>query len=227
MGLGIELTDGQPVLYHLLVKEMPHDQVAVEARPNLFVIPSNELTALAENQIKAEMGTELFLFNSLGETDEYDYILVDCPPSLNELHKNALYFAEEMIIPIDMDRWAVNGALRILESADRMYKAFRRRPEIRGVIPWKIDMRTSMTHMVSQILQQSYGDKLLPSIRCDETFKKAAGAGKTIFEYSPRSKGAIDFELVIDALIAQENPVSPVIMAGGGVDHSVTEHVFA
>ncbi|MCP9495796.1 MAG: ParA family protein [Pyrinomonadaceae bacterium MAG19_C2-C3] len=231
-GLGIVVKDGQPVFYHLMVKDMSYKEVVVEARPNLFVIPSNELTALAESHIAAEMGREMYLFNKLGDVTEFDYMVVDCAPALSVLHNNALLFSEEMIIPVSMERWAVDGGLDILKSADRMGRVYRRQPVICGVLPWKVDLRTNMTHTVVQILGQAYGSRLLPQIRSDEKFKAAAAEGKTIFEFDAHSKGAQDYGLVTDAVLAQEvdNQKARRTESGSSekeAEHGIAERIFA
>lgn len=229
-GLGIVVTEGQPVFYHLMVKDTPYRDVIVEARPNLFVVPSNELTSLAESHIAAEMGREMYLFNKLGDVTEFDYMVIDCAPALSVLHNNALLFSEEMIIPVSMERWAVDGGLDILKSADRMGRVYRRQPAICGVLPWKVDMRTNMTHTVIEVLDKAYGSKLLPQIRSDEKFKAAAAEGKTIFEFDPRSKGAHDYWLVTDAILAQESKESlkaKNVLTEKEAEHGITERIFA
>src|SRR3712207_9572938 len=99
----------------------------IEARPNLFVIPSDKRTAMAENIISAQPGRELALTVRLSEVTGFDYVVLDCPPALNVMHNNALLYSTELIIPIDMDRLAPQGAKGTLESA----------AELEKVLDWK------------------------------------------------------------------------------------------
>jgi chromosome partitioning protein len=88
--LGLKIGKNQPTLYNLLVDDLAYDQVMIEARPNLFVIPSDKRTAMAENIISAQPGRELALSVRLSEAAGFDYVLLDCPPALNVMHNNAL-----------------------------------------------------------------------------------------------------------------------------------------
>ena len=208
--LGLKVTKTDPTLYNLLVDDLAYDQVAIEARERLFVVPSDKRTAMAENIISAQPGRELALSVRLSEVAGFDYVILDCPPALNVMHNNALLYSNELIIPIDMDRLALQGAKGILDSAAELEKVFKFSADVCGVLPTFIDRRTNITHQVMSVIETRYAPKVLPPIRSDAKLRQASAHGKTIFEYDSHSKGAEDYRAVTSAIIAQEGAVPAV-----------------
>jgi chromosome partitioning protein len=204
--LGLKISKQQPTLYNLLVDDLAYDEVMVEARPSLFLVPSDKRTAMAENIISAHPGRELALTVRLAEVTGFDFIVLDCPPALNVMHNNALLYANELLIPIDMDRLALQGAKGILDSATELEKVFKYSANICGVLPTFIDRRTNITHQVMRVIETRYGPKVLHPIRSDAKLRQAAAHGKTIFEYDNHSKGADDYRTVADAILTQPLP---------------------
>src|SRR5919107_970795 len=144
------------------------------------------------------------LYNLMVDDLAYDQVIVDCPPALNVMHNNALLYSNELIIPIDMDRLALQGAKGILDSAAELEKVFKYSAGICGVLPTFIDRRTNITHQVMRVIESRYTSKVLPPIRSDAKLRQASAHGKTIFEYDSHSKGADDYRAVTEAIIAQE-----------------------
>jgi chromosome partitioning protein len=217
--LGLKIGKNQPTLYNLMVDDLAYDQVIVEARPNLFIIPSDKRTAMAENIISAQPGRELALTVRLSELAGFDYVVLDCPPALNVMHNNALLYSNELIIPIDMDRLALQGAKGILDSAAELEKVFKYSANICGVLPTFIDRRTNITHQVMKVIETRYAPKVLPPIRSDAKLRQASSHGKTIFEFDSHSKGADDYRAVTDAILAQEK-VAPDAESVGYVEET-------
>lgn len=202
--LGIKVGKQQPTLYHLLVEDVIYDQVMVQAREHLYLIPSDKRTALAENIISGQAGRELILKMRLAPVSGFDYIILDCPPALNVLHNNALLYSDELVIPIDMDRLALQGAKGILDSVAELARMFSERAGISGVLPTFVDRRTNITHQALRLIEDTYTPKVLPAVRSDSKLRQAASHGKTIFEYDSHSKGAEDYQAVTAAILAQE-----------------------
>ncbi|HZS46168.1 MAG TPA: ParA family protein [Blastocatellia bacterium] len=202
--LGIKINKQQPVLYNLLVEDLAYDQVSIEARPNLFLIASDKRTSVAENIIAGQPGRELMLKLRLQTLTGFDYVILDCPPALNVLHNNALLYSNELIIPVDMDRLALQGAKGILDSVAELARMFTERASISGILPTFIDKRTNITHQVLRVIEETYAGKVLPAVRSDAKLRQASSHGKTIFEYDPHSKGAEDYLAVVDSIVSQE-----------------------
>lgn len=216
--LGVRVSRQQATLYNLLVEDLAYDEVMVEARANLFLIPSDKRTALAENIISGQAGRELMLKVRLAPINGFDYVVLDCPPALNILHNNALLYSDELVIPIDMDRLALQGAKGILDSVSELAKMFSERAAISGVLPTFVDRRTNITHQALRLIGETYSPKVLPAVRSDSKLRQAASHGKTIFEYDAHSKGAEDYQAVTAAIIGQEQDLQ-----SGESSHVVTQ----
>jgi len=207
--LGVKVDKRQSTLYHLLVEDVIYDQVMVQVRDNLYLIPSDKRTAVAENIISGQAGRELILKMRMAPVSGFDYIILDCPPALNVLHNNALLYSDELVIPIDMDRLALQGAKGILDSVAELARMFSERAAISGVLPTFVDRRTNITHQALRLIEETYSPKVLPAVRSDSKLRQAASHGKTIFEYDSHSKGAEDYQAVTAAILAQETTAQP------------------
>jgi chromosome partitioning protein len=121
VSFGIE---GEQGLYHLLVDGADPHACAVNARPNLDLISSNETVASAELIMTGESGRETLLRRRMRGIQSYDFILLDCPPSLSLLSQNALTYAEEVLVPISMDYLALIGVKQILKASQKKTRNF-------------------------------------------------------------------------------------------------------
>ncbi|MDD5475597.1 MAG: ParA family protein [Syntrophales bacterium] len=134
--------------------------------------------------------------------DSYDYILLDCPPSINVFTKNALMAADEVIIPVDMGFFSILGLKQLLEEIKRSRKELNRSLILRGVLICKFDRRTALSDQIFGILRESFPDKLFKTlIRINIDLVKAQIAQKSIFDYNPRSNGAEDFMSLTEEII--------------------------
>lgn len=201
-GLGVVLTSQSPTLYHVLKDDLPFQKAIIETRPGLWVLPSNATTAVAETHLNSLPARELQLKEKFSEVADFDYVILDCPASLNILHNNALLYADELILPIGPEKWAYDGARQILESAARLAKYYQHQPQILGALPTMVDRRLAITSEMSELLSYSFGEKVLPAIRADATLRNAQKNAKTIFEFAPRGKGARDYHNLVKAVEA-------------------------
>jgi chromosome partitioning protein len=199
-GLGVAVENGLPTLYHVLKEDLPFQNAILETRENLWLLPSNATTAVAENHLNSLPARELQLREKLAASDGFDYIILDCPASLNILHNNALLYADELLLPIGPEKWAYDGARQILESAARLAKYYNHQPRILGALPTMLDRRLAITGEMMDLLHFSFGDKVLPAIRSDATLKNAQKNSKTIFEFAPNSKGAVDYKNLVSVI---------------------------
>ncbi|MBX7220161.1 MAG: AAA family ATPase [Blastocatellia bacterium] len=199
---GIRLEKRQPTLYHVLIEDLNVMEVVVPLRPNVHILPSDKKLAAAEALLVGMTARETTLSLRLGHLAEFDIVLLDCAPALNLMHQNALLFADELLIPVDMDKLAISGCRAILESVNTLgvYNNFRI-PELTGIIPTFVDQRTNITNQVLGVLETLYPGKVLPSIRSDTKLKQAAAASQSIFEFDPKAKSANDYRVVTETLI--------------------------
>ena len=204
-GLGYEIKPTLPSIFHVL-KDIDFDfqDAIATVRENLDLIPSDTRTAGLEDILHSMPRREEMLRIKLAEANDWDFIILDCPPAHGLIHLNALLFAEHIIFPVTPEVWSYDGLEGVLSSIKRMQKYFAYKPNIIGALPTVVDERYALTGEVRSLLEETFGeDKLLPPIRTDAKLKNSQKEGKTIFEFAPRSRGAADYERLADEVIAR------------------------
>ncbi len=166
------------------------------------IIPSNNSLKDIEGQLLKEGRFDALKKSLRSIRGSYDYILFDCPPSINVFTKNALAAADEVIIPVDMGFFSILGLKQLLEEINSIRKELNRLLILRGVLVCKFDRRTALSDQVFEILQGSFPDKLFNTlIRVNIDLVKSQIAQKSIFDYNPRSTGAEDFISLAEEII--------------------------
>lgn len=196
-------------IYDLMAQDTAVEECIVNARPNLDCILSDKTAAVLEPMLVSTPRREEILRIRMRRVSGYDFILIDCSPSLSLMHQNALLYANNLLIPISMDTLALAGATSILESGKMLLKYFESELRILGVVPTFYDVRTNISKEVLSFVERSYTPlcKVFSPIRVDTKLKEAAAAHKTIFEYDPKSRSAEDYAILakeIDAAVSQE-----------------------
>lgn len=193
-GLGYEMTETTPALYHVLVGDLKWEEATATVRENLDLLPSNRMTALAEGAIYPMLSRESVLKRKMETAaGEYDIIVLDCPASLGILHVNALCFATHIVVPVQIGIWSVDGLEQIFRSMEEVGAATGRMPEVLGALLTMVDERYKLTEEVRELVSASFDGRLLPPIRTDADLMNAPKNRETIFEYNPNSKGAADY----------------------------------
>lgn len=190
---------GTQTLYHLLVEEKPLESCVVQARPNLDIIVGNETLASAEI-VLARMNEERdrMLRNRLADVQGYDFILLDCGPSLSILNMNALTFADHLIVPVSCDYLSLVGVKQVLKTLKNVNQVLMHPVSILGILPTFYDMRNNISDESVRTLKGHFHDKVLPPIRVNTRLKEAPQHQQTIFEYSPDSRGATDYRRLVE-----------------------------
>lgn len=190
-------------MYHLLMEDRLVSECIVSARENIDVVPSDNTLAVAEMQLAGQPRREETLEMRLRKLTGYDFVLVDCGPSLSLLHQNALLFVEELIIPVSMDYLSLLGAQQIIESIAFLRRFFERSPRLLGIIPTLYDQRTNISSEIFEAIQETYRDicPILPAVRIDTRVQQAVAKHKTIFEYAPSSRAAEDYDRITALLL--------------------------
>ena len=193
-------------MYHLLMEDRLLTDCIVPARENIDVVPSDNTLAVAEMQLAGQPRREETLQLRLRKLTGYDFILVDCGPSLSLLHQNALLFVEELIIPVSMDYLSLLGAQQIIESIAFLRRFFERSPSLLGIIPTLYDQRTNISSEIYEAIRETYGDlcPILPAVRIDTRVQQAMAKHKTIFELAPSSRAAEDYWRITSILLNEE-----------------------
>lgn len=166
------------------------DAVHETHTPGLFVLPANAHLAGAEVELVSEQRREFKLQNALVSTS-YDYIIIDCPPSLGLLTVNALTVAQAVFIPVQAEYYALEGLGQLLHTIQRVREGLNPSLALLGVVLTMYDKRTSLSEQVMHELKNYFGDKLFKTvIPRNVRLAEAPSFGKTIFEHDSWSKGA-------------------------------------
>lgn len=159
---------------------------------NLFLCPSNIDLAGAEIELVSENNREYLLRNAVaGIKDDYDFIIIDCPPSLGLLTLNSFVCADSIIIPIQCEYYALEGLSQLTNTVRSIKKAFNPSLEIEGVLLTMYDTRTNLSVQVAGEVKKYYGEKLYKSvIPRNVRLSEAPSFGQPINIYDKHSKGS-------------------------------------
>lgn len=139
-------------------------------------------------------GREFLLKEALEGIQNYDYILLDCPPSLGLLTLNALTTAREVYIPLQTEFLALQGMSKLLSTIDIVKKRLNKNIEITGIIATRFDNRKNLNKEVVEKIEKYFGDRVFKTlIRDNVSLAEAPSYGQTIFEYKENSYGAKDY----------------------------------
>lgn len=189
-GLGLDKQKLNHTLYDVLFSRVQAHDAIQKVTPKLFILPSNANLAGAEVEMVGMQGRELLLRNVLGNLD-FDYILIDCPPSLGLLTINALSAANRVLIPVQAEYYALEGLSQLLNVIQQVRQALNPGLDILGVLITLYDSRNSLSQQVHKELENYFGNKLFKTIvPRNVRLAEAPSFGRTIVEHDKWSKGA-------------------------------------
>lgn len=192
-GLGIERGSVQSSLYEILVNEVPMKPVILHtSSEGLDIVPSNIQLAAAELELVGVKNRELRLKNAVAEIrDDYDYILVDCPPSLGQLAINAFTASDTILIPVQAEYYALEGLTQLLNTIRLVQRSYNRNFRIEGVLITMLDARTNLGFEVVEEVKKYFQEKVYKTvIPRNIRLSEAPSFGQSVIEYDPRSRGA-------------------------------------
>lgn len=198
-GLGVDLDEVENTVYEMMAQEATLQECCVKnAQENLDVLPSNMNLAGAEIEFQEVEHKERMLKNNLETVrDEYDYILIDCPPSLNILTINALTAADTVLVPIQCEYYALEGLGQVLKTVELVKRKMNPQLELEGVVFTMYDARTNLSlevvENVKNNLNQTIYKTIIPrNVRLAE----APSHGLPITRYDTRSTGAESYRML-------------------------------
>jgi len=206
VGVGIDRNNIELCLYNVLIESYPVSSVILKTSlNNLDIIPSTAKLAGAEVELVAEPERELRLKKALFEVkDNYDYLLIDCPPSLNLLTVNALTASDEVIIPIQCEYYALEGISQLVKTLEMVRESLNPMLKIGGILLTMYDSRTVLANQVAEEARKHFGKKVFQTIiPRNIRLAEAPSFGQPIIFYDPSSSGASAYESLSREVIGE------------------------
>ncbi len=195
-GLGINIRDLQASMYDVILNDLPiEDCVEATAVRNLFCAPAALDLAGAEIELVPAFSREMRLRRALDSVrDDYDYVLIDCPPSLGLLTVNGLAAASEVIVPIQCEYYALEGLGQLLRNVQLVQRNLNPRLELSAMVLVMYDARTKLADQVVHEVRDHFGEKVCKSI-VPRTVRlsEAPSFGQPIITFDPTSRGSIAY----------------------------------
>ncbi|MEE9127949.1 MAG: ParA family protein [Planctomycetota bacterium] len=189
------------------------DLIRSTGNDGLYMVPADTSLAGAEQLLANRIGRETILreaFESYEGPPEFDYVLMDCPPSLGVITANALVAGDEVIVPMQAEYFAMQGMAKLMEVIHLVKRRLNPELEPRFILPCMVDHRTRLSSEVISEIGRHFGDLLAAScIRSNVKLAEAPSFGHTIFEHAPDSHGAKDYLQFAEEFLAahEEAPV--------------------
>ncbi len=211
--LGIEPDSVDAGTYKVLTGSAQFDDALIEARPNLFLLGANIHLVGAESELVGVVGREIIFREAIAKTKQnFDWLLIDCPPSLGLLTLNALAATEEVIIPLQPHFLALQGLGKLLQTVTLVGRRINPALRVSGILMCMFDSRTSLSEEIKSDINKFLAGardsdcpwraaQIIPVfVRRNIKLAEAPGYGKTIFEYEPTCHGAEDYRLIAQHL---------------------------
>jgi chromosome partitioning protein len=192
-GLGIAAHELECTIYEVLKGEATSAE-AILRRNGVDVLPASLSLSGAEMEFSGVAGREFLLKEALLGSEQYDYVLLDCPPSLGLLTLNALTAAQEVYIPLQTEFLALQGMSKLIDTINVVKKRLNPGLIVSGIIGTRFDARKNLSREVVAKIEEHFTDKLFKTLIHDNVaLAEAPSFGQTIFEYRPDCRGARDY----------------------------------
>ena len=206
-GSGIPRITSRKTLYNVMVMGEPLENVILPTElPLLFVLPADKNLAGAEIELVETKNREYKIKNILSRIrDNFDYIIIDCPPSLGLLTLNGLTAADSLLVPIQCEYYALEGVTELFDTLARLRRGLNPQLTIEGLLLTMYDERTNLSSAVAQDLRDFYGTQVLKTvIPRNVRLAEAPSYGKPIILYDIRSRGAESYIQLAKEILSHE-----------------------
>ncbi len=204
-GVGIDKNNVEYSVYDMLVEDVSINKVVIPTeQENLWIIPANIALAGAEIELVSAMSREVRLKYAFKELEQdYDYIIIDCPPSLGLLTINSFTAATGIIIPVQCEYYALEGLSQLLNTIKLVQRHLNQGLEIEGVLLTMLDARTNLGNDVMSEVRAHFGDKVYDTIiPRNVRLSEAPSHGQPINVYDARSAGAKTYNELAEEVIS-------------------------
>ncbi len=207
-GFGVDKNDVDHTVYELLLGAAEFDDVLVETEfKGLYVLPSNIELSGAEIDLIGVDGREYLLRNILdAQKGRFDFVLIDCPPSLNMLTINAMTAADTVLVPIQCEYYALEGLSQLIHSVNLIQQKLNPKLELEGVVFTMYDSRNNLSKEVVENVQKNLNQNIYKTIiPRNVRLAEAPSYGMPITEYAPDSTGAEAYRTLALEMVAHED----------------------
>lgn len=208
-GLGVKKYENQDShIYHVLIGEKTLAETILKTKnAKLFISTANPDLVGAEIEMIDMPQREYRLKQAIASiAEEFDYIIIDCPPSLGMLTLNALTAANSFLVPLQCEYYALEGLSQLLNTAGLVKKNLNPQLHIEGIVLTMFDTRNNLSHQVVTEIKNHFGDKVFSSIiPRNVRLSEAPSHGQSIFEYDGKSIGALKYQELAKEIILKQN----------------------
>lgn len=204
-GIGIQKSQVEKDIYDVLVDEIPIKEAILKTNhQHVDIVPATIQLAGAEIELTAQMAREMRLKLGLEAVlNDYDYVLIDCPPSLGQLSINAFTASNSILIPVQSEYYALEGLNQLLNTVRLVQKHFNPNLAIEGVLLTMYDARTNLGAQVIEEVRKYFGDRVYDTIIPRNTrLAEAPSHGVSIIDYDPKSRGAEVYQELAKEVLA-------------------------
>jgi chromosome partitioning protein len=206
-GLGVDKSPDRKTIYQVLLREVEiREAISTTSFEGLFILPTDQNLVAANLDLVDSEEREIRLKTALDSVaDEYQYVLIDCPPALDLLTLNALVASDSVLIPIQCEFFALEGISQLIDTVDRVKDSFNATLAIEGVLLTMYDDRTNLTKQVENDLREFFGREVFKTV-IPRTIRlaEAPSFGQSILSYDPRSRGAEAYIQLAKEILAHE-----------------------
>jgi len=205
--LGLDIHNLERSMYNVFLEEVYLEEILTKTCvENMTLAPSNVALAGVERILAHEKGRDLILRKRMSAVvNKYDYILLDCPPSLGLITINALTFVKEVFIPLETKVLALNGLVTLINTVQVVKERLNHNLEVTGIIACRFDGRTNLSNEVFNQIKERFKDKVFDTIIKENTrLAECPISGKPITMYAPDSSGAIDYANLAKEVVLKE-----------------------
>jgi len=190
-------------IYDVLKGNKKIQDVIIRRSETLHVVPSSLLLSAADLELGGVVGRELLLKRAIEKVrDQYDVILIDCPPTLGLLSLNALAAVDKVIVPVQSEYLALHGVRQLLDTIDQVRNVYNPNLVVGGVLICLHDSRKKLARAVADTIRAYFGQLVFSTvIRENVALAEAPAKGQTILEYMPKSSGADDYVALAEEVL--------------------------
>ncbi len=204
-GSSVDDQSEQLTMYDVLRHNAPIEKAIINLSSNLSIVPASLLLSAADLELGGVIGRELLLKKALQPViDDYDYTIIDCPPSLGMLSLNGLVAASRVIVPVQSEFLALHGVRQLLDTIDQVRSAYNPLLAVGGVLLCLHDSRRRLARSVADTVREYFGDLVFETvIRTNVALAEAPAQGDSIFQYDRRSSGAEDYASLAEEILSR------------------------